>query len=270
VAALTIADHYDAELRWHNERFRAATGIGVAERVLDVGCGAGQTTRDAARAAVSGSVLGVDISERLLDRARRLTGEAGLHNVTYELADAQIHRFQSASFDVVISRFGTMFFADPVIAFTNLAYASRPGARLVMMVWQSPERNEWETAISQALTIAGHVVRSAPAQKAFSLGDPTAVKAILDEAGFSDVGFIDVNEPVYYGPDVNTAFDIICSFQHTKDILATLDAEAAERALEQLREMLAKHTTQDGVLFDSRSWIITARRAQRGLPRGVL
>ena len=99
--------------------------IGPTDRVLDIGCGAGQTTRDAARAASSGSVLGVDISEQMLERARRLTLEAGLRNITYELGDAQVHRFQPAYFDVLISRFGTMFFADLVAAFANLAHASR-------------------------------------------------------------------------------------------------------------------------------------------------
>jgi ubiquinone/menaquinone biosynthesis C-methylase UbiE len=86
---LTLADFYDAELCRHNERFRAATGIRRADRVLDVGCGAGQTTRDAARAALSGSVLGVDVSAQLLERARQRTAAEGLHNVTYELGDCR-------------------------------------------------------------------------------------------------------------------------------------------------------------------------------------
>ena len=151
MAVLTIADHYDAELRRHHEHLRAATDIAPADRVLDIGCGAGQTTRDAARAASSGSVLGVDISEQMLERARRLTQDAGLQNISYELGDAQVHRFSPASFDVLISRFGTMFFADPDAAFANLASASRRGARLVMMVWQGCVRNEWATAIPEAL-----------------------------------------------------------------------------------------------------------------------
>ncbi|HET9475735.1 MAG TPA: class I SAM-dependent methyltransferase, partial [Steroidobacteraceae bacterium] len=90
MSVLTIADHYDAELRRHNERLRAATEIGPTDRVLDIGCGAGQTTRDAARVASAGSVLGVDISQPMLERARRLTREAGLRNVRYELGDAQV------------------------------------------------------------------------------------------------------------------------------------------------------------------------------------
>jgi len=258
MSVLTIADHYDAELRRHNEHLRAATGIGPADRVLDIGCGAGQTTRDAARAASSGSVLGVDISEAMLERARRLTREAGLQNITYELGDAQVHRFQPASFDVLISRFGTMFFADHAAAFANLASASRRGARLTMMVWQSCERNEWATAIPGAMTVGD--VRPTWGPGLFSLAETTVVEAILQASGFAEVGFTEVREPVYYGSDVDTAYQIICSFSNTKNFLARLDAGANERALDQLRRMLADHLTGNGVLFDSRAWIVTARR----------
>ncbi len=181
---LRLADHYDAELQRHNERLVAATGIGPADRVLDVGCGAGQSTRDAARDAVSGSALGVDISEPMLERARRRTMEEGLDNVAYELGDAQVHRFAPAQFDTVVSRFGTMFFADPVAAFTNIAGASRPGGRLVMMVWQRLDRNEWATAIRDSLA-AGRAAHALPATSPdpFSLADPGTVESILAAAG---------------------------------------------------------------------------------------
>ena len=258
---LSIADHYDAELSRHNEHLRAATAIRAPDRVLDIGCGAGQTTREAARAASSGSVLGIDISEPMLERARRLTQEAGLQNITYELGDAQIHPFQPAYFDVLISRFGTMFFAEPVAAFANLAHASRRGARLVMMVWQSCERNEWATAIPAALTVSGLTTTFNWGQGLFSLAEPFEVEAILQKAGFSDIGFAEVHEPVYYGPDVETAYQIVCSFKTTKDLLTRLDAGAAERALDQLRRMLGGRFTESGVLFDSRAWIVTARVA---------
>jgi SAM-dependent methyltransferase len=255
MSVLTIADHYDAELRRHDQHLRAATNIKPADRVLDVGCGAGQTTRDAARAASSGSVLGVDVSEQMLERARRLTLNAGLTNITYELGDAQVYRFERAYFDVIISRFGTMFFADLVAAFANLANASRRNARLVMMVWQGSARNEWATAIPEAL----RAQQPFWGPGLFSLADAPVTEAILHKAGFSDVGFTEVHEPVYYGPDVDTAYDIVCSFKCTKDVLASLDAGAAERTSDQLRAMLAGHLTEGGVLFDSRAWIVTAR-----------
>jgi len=142
---------FDAETRPHNERFRAATGVGPADHVLDVGCGTGQTTRDAARAAGAGRALGVDLSAQMLEHARRISREEGLSNVAFEQADAQVHAFTPGSFDVAISRFGSMFFADPVAAFGNIGRALRPGGRLVLMVWQARERNEWATAIRVAI-----------------------------------------------------------------------------------------------------------------------
>jgi SAM-dependent methyltransferase len=234
---LRLADHYDAELREHNEQLRGATDIGPADCVLDVGCGAGQSTCDAARAAVSGSVLGVDSSEQMLERARRRVAEEGLHNVAFELADAQVHRFALAHFDVVISRFGTMFFADPVATFTNIASASRPSARLVMMVWQSHDRNEWATAIHRSLT-AGRATSAQPpsALDPFSLGDPSLVTSILGKAGFAKVGFTDVHVPVYYGPDATAAYDLVCDMKSTKELLAGLEAAATDRALARLRD----------------------------------
>jgi hypothetical protein len=133
-----------------------------------------------------------------------------------------------------------------------------------MMVWQSAERNEWATAIPEALSVSD-LAASATAgiepfwQAPFALADPSVVEAILHQAGFSDVGFTEVREPVYYGPDVDTAYDIVCSFKNTQDVLARLDERAAERARDQLRGMLAGHLTGDGVLFDSRAWIVSAR-----------
>ena len=143
---------YDAELRLHTEVLRRAYGIGPHDHVLDIGCGAGETTRDAARLAVAGSVVGVDVSAPMIERARQLAEAAGLHNVTFEQADAELHHFPVEWFQVAISRFGTMFFADPVAAFTNIGRAMRPGGRLAMMVWQDHLRNEWSVSIQRALT----------------------------------------------------------------------------------------------------------------------
>src|SRR3954454_24291743 len=94
---------YDAELRLHNEHFRAAARVGSRDRVLDIGCGTGQSTREAARAAVDGSAVGVDLSARMLERARQLTDEHGLPNITYQQADAQVHPFPATHFDLCIS-----------------------------------------------------------------------------------------------------------------------------------------------------------------------
>ncbi len=250
---------FDAEARPHNERFRAAAGITSREHVLDVGCGTGQSTRDAARAAADGSALGIDLSAQMLEHARRISREEGLRNVSFEQADAQVHRFPAAGFDAAISKFGSMFFADPVAAFGNIGQAMRPGGRLVLMVWQARERNEWTTAIREAIA-GGAAMPPPPAGGPFSLADQAAAGGVLASAGFTGVSFTDVHEPVYYGPDATVALDVVSGLRSTKDLLAGMDAAQAGEALDRLRTVLAAHQTGAGVFFDARTWIIAARR----------
>jgi ubiquinone/menaquinone biosynthesis C-methylase UbiE len=248
---------FDDELRAHNDRLRAATGVRAGEHVLDVGCGAGQTTREAARTAAPGEVLGIDVTERMVDRARELTAAEGLDNVRYECADAQVHGFAPEHFDLAISRFGLMFFADPDAAFANIARALRPGGRLVALVWQRREDNEWERAIVEALE------SPAPLEwgDAFSLGDPAATQGILERAGFHDVRLDDVDAPVFYGSDANEALAWVTSFAAVRDALARLDSDARDRARERLRDTLAAHSrASGGVVLPSRSWLVSARR----------
>jgi SAM-dependent methyltransferase len=252
---------YDAEVRRHNEVLRRALGVQADEQVLDIGCGSGQITREAARMARAGSALGVDISAPAIERARELAWAQEVHNVIFECADAQVCPFPRAFFDLAMSRFGTMFFDDPVAAFGNVGRALRPGGRLVMMVWQAAERNEWEVAIRQALAgTEGSLAGAAAGGRAFSLSDPPVVRRILAAAGFAAVSFTDVDEPVYYGPDVPFAVDFVGDFAFTRDVLGRMDPAAAARALGRLREMLTAHVSGDGVWFGSRAWIVTARR----------
>ncbi|WP_218952146.1 class I SAM-dependent methyltransferase [Amycolatopsis anabasis] len=227
--------------------------------MLDIGCGTGESAREVGRIAVAGSVLGVDVSASVVERARHLTEQAGLRNISYLRADAQVHPFPAQRFDLCISRFGTMFFTDPAAAFTNIGRALRPGARLVLMVWQSRHRNEWYTMVHEAVDApVGNSDDSG--NDPFALADPAAVAAILTAADFADVGFVDVREPVYYGPDVAAAHHFVTSMRHTKELLAQMDAESAEHARRRLRVALAEHATGSGVHVDSRAWIITARR----------
>jgi SAM-dependent methyltransferase len=248
------ADFYDAELRRHNERFRAALKIGPRDRVLDIGCGAGQSTREAARAAIEGRALGVDVSEELIQAARGRAAEEGLRNVGFTLADAQVYAFPGEHFDLCISRFGVMFFANPVAAFTNIGRALRPGARLAFLVWQERDRNEWATAIPEAVTPGSASSKAAT----FSLGNPTVTTELLVKAGFTSVTFADVHEPVFYGSNLDTAYEAAVELFISRDALN--GAELSE-ALRRLRALLEAHFTPDGVLFDSRAWIVTACKA---------
>jgi SAM-dependent methyltransferase len=249
---------YDAELRRLGEVLNRALGIGAGDHVLDIGCGAGQTTRQAARAARAGSALGVDVSAAAIGRARERARAEGLTNVSFEQGDAQVQRFPAEGFDLAMSRFGTMFFEDPGAAFANIGRALRPGGRLVMMVWQGREHNEWELAILRSL---GAAEGPAAAADAFSLAHPPAVTDMLEAAGFADVTFTDVREPVYYGPDVAAALAWVQGFASTRETLNRLDPAAAADAAGRLREALAAHLSGDGVWFNARAWIVTARHA---------
>ena len=136
-------DRHDRMLEPFLDMILGKAGIGSGDRVLDVGCGCGATTRAAAILARPGQVTGVDLAAAMLARASAAAQAARLSNTSFIEGDAQVHPFQPASFDVIISRFGLMFFDDPVAAFTNLRRAARPGGRLAFACWQPMTANEW-------------------------------------------------------------------------------------------------------------------------------
>jgi SAM-dependent methyltransferase len=253
---------YDAELRRYHRWLVEAMDVRSDDTVLDIGCGTGLTTRTAAGIATRGSALGLDIAPEMVAEARSLAAgvaaagvaTAGVANVRFEQADAQVHPFPPAHFSLAASRFGTMFFTDPVAAFTNVGRALRPGARFVQLVWQGGDRQEWVAAIRQAL-----LGKEPPVMidDAFSLGDPTVAEGLLTTAGFTDVRITDVREPIYYGADPDAAVDSVRALRMVSD---QVDATETEQALGRLRSLMAAHHTADGVWFDSCAWLITAVR----------
>ncbi|HEX4064098.1 MAG TPA: methyltransferase domain-containing protein [Streptosporangiaceae bacterium] len=256
----------DTQVRLHHERLVAAGAVGPGEQVLDVGCGTGQTTRDAARAAAvrgegeAGEVLGVDLSAPMLEVAARLSAEEGLTNIGFERADAQVHSFPVDRFDVVISRFGVMFFDDPVAAFANIGRALRPDGRLALLVWQAREHNEWARVFRQALSGRAELPALEATGHPFTLADPAVARQILGAAGFADIGLAGVHQPVFYGDDVDTAFDLVRSLPTSMEQLAEMDEAGKAEALDRLRTALAAHSGSQGVTFAARSWVVTARR----------
>ena len=176
-----------------------------------------------------------------------------------ELGDAQVHRFDSAGFDVAISRFGTMFFADPAAAFANLAAALRPSAD--WCCWSGSDArttNGCGRSTPRWVTRRGHRSRARTRSRSAIAKRP---RGLLEGAGFDGIRFEDVREPVLYGHDVDAALAIVRGFQDTGAALASLSDGEAARTVERLRETLAAHHSDErGVALDSRSWLITARR----------
>jgi SAM-dependent methyltransferase len=251
---------YDTELQLQNAQFRAALGIRPADRVLDIGCGTGQTTREAALVATVGDAVGIDVDGGMIARARELADREGMSNVRFEVGDAQVYPFRSGAFDVAISRFGTMFFSDPDTAFRNIARAVRVGGRLVMMVWRAHDRNDWAIAIDQALGVQERGVAAASGPDPFSLAEPPTVRRILGAAGFADSEFRDIDAPVYYGRDVDAALAFVSRFANVSESLSQAGPRAASTILARLRSTLESRAAAHGVWLGSRAWIVTARR----------
>ena len=236
--------------------------IAPTDQVLDIGCGTGKSTLDAARVASSGSALGVDLSSRMLAYAGQRARREGVENVAFLQADAQVHPFEEAGAEVVISSFGAMFFNDPVAAFANIHRALTPGGRLAMFAWRPLEENEWLTVIRSALAM-GRTLPAPPlgAPGPFGLADPEAVRTILGAAGFLDVHLEPIDEPVWLGADAEDAWTFVSGMGIVRGLTQDLDAEAKGEALGRLRAAIAERGTPEGVRAGAAAWLITGRRA---------
>ncbi|MFW6205579.1 MAG: class I SAM-dependent methyltransferase, partial [Actinomycetota bacterium] len=166
-----------------------AADLQPGERVLDVGCGFGTTTVEAAeRVAPHGAAVGIDVAPQLLETARKRA--AGIGNISWLQGDAQVHPFEPASYDVVISRFAAMLFDDPPTAFANLHRALRPGGRLSFVCWQDPTKVEWiAVAIAAAVPVVGRPpdLGEPGAPGPFAFGDGERARKLVSAGGFSDV-----------------------------------------------------------------------------------
>jgi SAM-dependent methyltransferase len=204
---------YDAMLKPYSEQLLAAVSVTSAERVVDIGCGFGTTTLAAAAAARDGDALGVDISRWMLDRARERAREQGIHNARFEIADAQVVPFDAMSRDVAISRFGVMFFADPVAAFANIRTAFAPAGRLAFVCWQDVAANDWVMVPTRAA--AAHVALPDPGEPGapgpFALGDADRVRTILTEAGYREIEIDPITNDLLLagGGDVDEAVEFL-------------------------------------------------------------
>lgn len=239
-----------------------AAGIGDGDAVLDVGCGAGATTLEAARRAGSGSVLGADLSAVLLAEAARRARRAGAANVRFERADAQVHPFPPGGFDVALSRFGVMFFDDPPAAWANIARALRPGGRLAFCCWQAAPANEFFSVPRGALgPLAPPPAPADPeAPGPFSLASSDRVRRLLDGAGFTGIDVSPVTAKVRIGRDPQDAAAYVMGMGPVRALLAEAPAEKRAAAARALHEEFAPRAADDGVRLGAAIWLATARR----------
>ncbi|MGH9271020.1 MAG: class I SAM-dependent methyltransferase [Ilumatobacteraceae bacterium] len=255
------ADRYDRASRRIWRRFVDAELIGRTDRVLDVGCGTGGPTRDIARVAVDGEVTGIDLSTRMLERARQRGAAEGLDNVTFVRGDAQVFSFEPAALDMAMSSFGTMFFSDPHAAFTNIGGGLRRGGTLALLAWRTLQENDWLMSLRGALAVGRELPVPPPdAPSPFGLADADRVRSILESAGFQRVVLEPIDEQVDLGVDASDALAFANEMGMVEGLTHELDVPTRAEAMSNLADLFAERETVDGVLFGSAAWLITARK----------
>ncbi|MBD2896356.1 2-methoxy-6-polyprenyl-1,4-benzoquinol methylase [Actinomadura sp. RB99] len=249
------ADHherYDAVNNGFDGALLEAAEIGPRDHVLDLGCGNGYITRLAARRARLGRALGVDLSAPMLARARSLTEQEGVRNAEFEQGDAQVHPFPDAAFDAAVSRFGVMFFADPVAAFGNVRRALREGGRLSFLAMASPAGTDLGTVFAaiapRPAAVTGH---AGP----MSLSDPDRVREILGAAGFRDVTCRKVHAEQVWGRDAADAADFLAGWGPVRHNLG--DGPELRAAI---TDAMRPFERDGAVRLRSTAWLVRARR----------
>lgn len=234
-------------------------------RVLDVGCGCGSTTIELAqRLATSGAVTGVDISGPLLARAIERAADAAIANVRFVQADAQTFAFEEGSFDAVFSRFGVMFFADPVAAFANLRRALKPRGVITFVCWRNAKENAWVTVpMMAALPFLEAPTPPAPGTPGpFSLADRERLTSVLSAAGFADIS-IEADNPKLLlggGSDLDATVDFALQIGPTAALLREQSVERVDEVRAAVRAALAPYQTADGIALGAAIWIVRAAR----------
>ena len=258
------AARYDRMNERFAERIIDALAPKAGERVLDIGCGNGALALAiASLVAPDGGVVGLDISGPMLANARRRADATGAVNISFEKGDAQIHPITEQSFDAVVSRFGVMFFEDPIAAFTNLHRALKPGGRLAFTCWQDLFNNEW------IMVPAGAALQHVPMPDfgepggpgPFSFADADRLRTVLTAAGFAEIELEEVVRPMMIGHSVDDALQFLKNSDMGDVLFTGVDDDTAVRAWAAVRDALAARATTDGVVLNGTVWLATARRA---------
>jgi SAM-dependent methyltransferase len=259
---VTEAERFDAMLAPFGRRLLTAAVLEPGERVLDVGCGNGAISLEAARAVgPGGRVTGVDLSEPMLGVARRRAEEQGI-DVAFVQSDAQTASFDQP-FDVVVSRFGVMFFDDPAGAFANLARAVRPGGRLCFVCWQEMFANEWIAV--PAMAMVAHVgIPELPEPGApgpFALADAQRTSDLLETTGWSEVTVEKHKDGMRMGRDPEDVITFMLSDEMGRRLVEGKDPEAVQAGTEAALEALRPYASPEGVVLDGAYWLVTAHKA---------
>lgn len=229
------------------------------ERVIDIGCGTGTTSlKIADMVDARGQVLGVDVSEPLVEAARR--NAAGRPNVQFLLGDASQHKLEGG-FDLLFSRFGVMFFADPAAAFRHLRAALKPGGRLTFVCWRPFKENAW--AFQPFMAAVPHlppIERPAPnAPGPFAFGDDQHVKTVLSQAGFNDIGIKPLDRTMTAGGTVEEATLFSSNTGPISRVLNEASPQQRQAAIDAVRQMFEKRMAEGmGLALAAACWIVTA------------
>ena len=215
-----LAEGFERASTEHRAVLIRAAALAPDEDVLDLGCGNGALSLQAGAAVAPGRVVGIDLSSAMLANGRARASAAGLDNVTFVHADAQVHAFEPASFDVIVSNAGAMFFDDQPAAFTNLRAALKPGGRIALLVWQVLANNQWLLELRRALALG----RELPAPPVgtpgpFGLADPDHTRDLLARTGYTDINIEDVHPPMRFGDDVESAYAFVSRMGNTRGLL---------------------------------------------------
>ena len=251
-------------LTQHSEAVFPTLPVRQGDRVLDVGCGFGDTAIKLGRlAGPKGEVVGVDCCDAFLEIAAREIRESGLSNIRLQRGDAEIALPHNA-FDFVFARFGTMFFANPVAGLRNMRKALKPGGRMVHIVWRNRADNPW-LSMARDVVLQFLPPPGANAQTCgpgpFSMADEETVRTMMKAAGYTGVELRRVDAPVLVGKDVADAIDFQLAIGPAGEVFREAGAEA-ESKRPQIEAALAKaikaqKTSADGIVMASSSWVIS-------------
>ncbi|MFD4247347.1 class I SAM-dependent methyltransferase [Streptomyces sp. NPDC058525] len=254
-------DRWDAVNDGFNQPLLDAAAVAETDCVLDVGCGAGRTTRLAARRAGRGQALGLDLSGPMLAKARESAVREGVENVSFVQGDAQVQAFDAESFDAVISRYGMTFFADPAAAFANLHRALRPGGRLAFICAAEAEANQWLEALASLeaiVPLGGFGKAGGPGM--FSLTDPCRIRALVTAGGFTDVEVQRIEVPGKWGTDAADAAAFLLDSGPGRHLLSQVTPHQQAKARQALTDALGRYESDGAVWLRSSSWMVTALR----------